>query len=540
MRISDLPHHVLALYGEIDNQVLAARKRNTPADREIVDLVETMLPGTTGFGQAGWYRELEKFADKRRGKGVRAVAGAPEGPVQFPEFSDSVLFLERLAGRSPAPADPPQSPEVLRPKVQVRQQHYTIDRDPVYAKATFAAVVLEKIRRVRDCDQPLSEPLNNLAPVMAGWLPTTAAARNDEQFRSAIATDEGRITESETCAGKLAHRVHEINDRQQYREVVGDVVSREFADISKSCFGTLEESGGLYCSTLYTDHSAEDLSVNDIARIVHPLNWPHCSGFFGDMELCAPRYTPALWDRILEVIGAERDEYCLSTSLIFDFLDHRDADPSSARGVMINYDLDPNRDDDGIVEVDNGYIWITAKNPANDPDAKGVRIRSSKQERINGLSPTATSALGCLLGWGQAAEDMLSGTARRYIKDAELRTKFEFVEFPTCKATDVSTSEIDNRPASGVQDETPLLPPNFGDTVDDVRDLLNNLVDRTAKVAGDGAARWLDGLGREEVRDITKAFGTNLSEWADLVYETAERNVIVEPEARVEKGAPRG
>jgi len=83
--------------------------------------------------------------------------------------------------------------------------------------------------------------------------------------------------------------------------------------------------------------------------------------------------------------------------------------------VYINYDVDPDRDNDsGLVEVDSGYIWITPKVPGQ---AKGVRIRTSKLERVSGLSPTASAALACLLGWGNQAHEMLAGTARKYIEN---------------------------------------------------------------------------------------------------------------------------
>ena len=123
------------------------------------------------------------------------------------------------------------------------------------------------------------------------------------------------------------------------------------------------------------------------------------------------RFTADGWYRIVESISAEPDEYVLNTALIFS-LEERDG------GLIINYRLDPNRQgegpSEGIVEIDNGYIWVTPTGKG--PDGKGVRIRTSKEERVNGLSPTATAALGCLLGWSDAGKEMLAGTARRAMK----------------------------------------------------------------------------------------------------------------------------
>ena len=71
----------------------------------------------------------------------------------------------------------------------------------------------------------------------------------------------------------------------------------------------------------------------------------------------------------------------------------------------------------------------------------------------------------------------------------------------------------------------PTLPPNFADAVKDARDLLNNLINRTRDVTGDAANRWMDGMTREDVKEITEGIGTNLEEFALDVYQTAENNV---------------
>lgn len=548
MQLSDTSHQVLALYGEIDRQVVMARKGRTPADKAVVALVETMLPGTTGFGEAGWYQELEKFANRLR----REHSDHPVEPVVFPTFAESVQHLADLpllptARSSNAPSEDKWR-RSARPQVLFRQRNRSTERTPALAKATYAATVLEKIGRIRAAGTPaeppagtsLSAPLTNIGPALAGWLPSTFEAKNDSSFRAEIDTVEGRRSRSDGMATMLGQRVSEITDRASYLNVARDVVSDEFADMSLPCFGTLEDSGGLYCSTLYTDLCAEDLCVNDIARIIHPLNWPLCSEFFGEMVYCAPKYTPAHWHRIRETIGAEQDEYCLETSLIFHFTDHRTtgAGPNCPRGVVINYELDPHREDDGIVEVDNGYLWITPANSDGDPSQPGVRIRSSKQERINGLSPTATSALGCILGWGQAAESMLAGTARDVLANSALITEFQ--TFPTDTAKKDVDGDVDHY-TPGAAPRPPLsLPPNFADTVGDVQTAVNDLIRRTASVAGDGAARWLDGLSRQDVADVTAAAGRNLTEWADLVYDTAERNVLTKDDKRTENGVVDG
>ena len=90
----------------------------------------------------------------------------------------------------------------------------------------------------------------------------------------------------------------------------------------------------------------------------------------------------------------------------------------------MNYDIDPagtpRRSGPGYVLVDNGYILVSPL-PEKGPTEKGVRIRTSKQEHVQGLSPCATAALACLMGWADAGRDMLAGTAHKLIKDEAAR-----------------------------------------------------------------------------------------------------------------------
>ena len=70
------------------------------------------------------------------------------------------------------------------------------------------------------------------------------------------------------------------------------------------------------------------------------------------------------------------------------------------------------------------------------------------------------------------------------------------------------------------------LPPNFKDTVEDTRDLLNGLIDRIADVAGDAGQRWIDGFERKDVTAVTTNLGDKLTEQAEQAWDTAQSNVI--------------
>ena len=152
-----------------------------------------------------------------------------------------------------------------------------------------------------------------------------------------------------------------------------------------------------------------------------------------------------------------------------------------------------------------------------------MRILTSKQERVQGLSPTATSALGCLLGWGDAAYELLAGTARMVLDGKIPNVKLKKFRTTPPKGYESKMDSGFAKPAGAGAHAT--LPPNYGDTVDDVRKLLNGLIDRTRDVAADAAKRWLDGMSREDVKKITTGIGTNLRQYALEVYQTAENNV---------------
>ena len=302
-------------------------------------------------------------------------------PFTFPSFDDATLALSGM-----------------EPITRTLEEPVVLDEDrhPALARAAYASVVLEKVRLVQESygqPGPRNSQLMQILPIVLDSWPTVR---------------EERLVPGDEKALNLEARIAEIVDQKSFLRIATEEVSEAFAEGAKPCFGTLEDSGGQYCSTLYTDTKERGLTVADVKRILHPLNWDICCPtFFHKMAEQQPnRFTAERWYRIVESISAEPDEYILNTALIFS-LEERD------NGLIINYRLDPNRQGEGrsagIVEIDNGYIWVT-------PTDTGVRIRTSKEERVNGLSPTATAALGCLMGWGDAGKEMLAGTARKAMK----------------------------------------------------------------------------------------------------------------------------
>ncbi|MGA8544193.1 MAG: hypothetical protein WB785_02900 [Mycobacterium sp.] len=371
------------------------------------------------------------------------------------------------------------------------------------ARSAYAAMVLQRIVDLGGLPPHLSEiddlPAQIMAPAVNFWGGTP------NQFNAGD-------PRSDPTVRSLLNHAKRTDSPEQWQSFAAKKVNQKFADQSLPCFAELEQFGGQYCSTLYTDTKDDDLKVDDIKKILDPRNWNLYSKFFCKVAAQIPPDAANGWSRILETIGPECAEWRMKTALLFFY------GSDGKGGIFLNYDLDPDRQDDsGMVEVDNGYIWITPTNAALDPAQKGVQIRTSKQERVQGLSPTATAALGCLLGWGTYANDLLSGTAKMVIQKPAT----------PCKPFQDTVLKGEQK-LSGVGqpiDGPAKLPPDFGHAMGDARTLLNNQIDRARDLAAEAADRWMDGMSLEDVKEITKDFGKYLEKYAVEVYKTAESNV---------------
>jgi hypothetical protein len=484
----------LSFFGAIDEAVLYAKEGHGDNPDEVLRIVGTLLPGTTGFGQAGWYHELHDFANRPgvRNPGLR-------GTVTFPSVEQSIEYLQasdpeermRLATAALG-SEPAALPE------RVADSGYTPYHDPVLARSAYAAMVLARI-----------DDLGGLPPRLAA-IPDLPAQIMVAAVGSWGGPTLGGPTLEQTVR-ELLDEAKRVESRQQWHSFAAKKINQQFADQSLPCFGTLELFGDQYCSTLYTNTTDDVLTVDNIEKILDPRNWKLYAKFFCDVTAQNPLDTACGWARILETIGPECAEWRMKTALVFYY------GSDGNGGIFLNYDLDPDRQNDsGMVEVDNGYIWVTPLN-GSDPSQNGVRIRTSKQERVQGLSPTATAALGCLLGWGTAANDLLSGTASMVLQNPAIVTE-----------PFVITVLTGNEKLSGVGQPVggpAQLPPDFGHAMGDVRNLLNNQIDRSRNLAAKAADRWLEGMTRDDVKEITKDFGKLLEKFAVDAYKTAESNV---------------
>ena len=136
---------------------------------------------------------------------------------------------------------------------------------------------------------------------------------------------------------------------------------------------------------------SRDHSSTKLAQVVH---------FFASMDQQDP-FDPDIsrgWTRLLEGVSGDPTQWQMTTALRYWMAE------LDSGGIYLNYDLDnPRVSDCKLVEVDAGYLRVIPINSGADPI---VKIRTCKQVRIRGVSSTATAALACGFGWGDAMSDM--------------------------------------------------------------------------------------------------------------------------------------
>ncbi|MFZ0715292.1 MAG: hypothetical protein WAN02_13940, partial [Mycobacterium sp.] len=251
----------LSFFGAIDEAVLFAKDGHGENPEKVLRIVGILLPGTTGFGQAGWYHELLDFANRPKVRNRRL-----RGPVTFPSVEQSLEYLQastaqermRLAtaalppgptpqptpqprtdppspppeGGNEPPADPSRTPAALPERVA--DSGYTSYHDPVLARAAYAAMVLARIADLGGLPPRLSAipdlPARIMLAAVGSWAVGTALTGSTLEQTVQDLLDEAKVVES----------------RDQWRSFAAMKVNQLFANQSLPCFGTLELFGDQY------------------------------------------------------------------------------------------------------------------------------------------------------------------------------------------------------------------------------------------------------------------------------------------------------
>lgn len=503
-------HAQMALLGTIDEVAVHANNPDT------VRLIEEFLPGTTAIGQQGWYRELKHFLSRKELR-PRAEDGSVierDGPVTFPSLADAIDELRTDA----APED--------RPSPAVR------------SRTLFAATILSKAAELEKDwnprgahhESPLEiapDALDALLPVIApgvkgSKIPTRGLGKSTASTGDPI--EDLKISlRSTTSRGDYLSYTRAIANA---RDAAMDSETKDVMKRPVVCTGSLREIDGKFATVLTTNWDPP-LRLSQIAELIDPHNWPLLCDFFVSMKDQDPIDPDRSrgWARILESVSGDETQWQMHTALRFWNGASKPGD-----GIFVNYDLDePRVDDCGLLEVDAGYLWATPINGTG-PDPV-VKIRTSKQVRIRGVSATATAALACGFGWGDAMSQMFTSGVDAAPDGRVALTAFAPSKETAAPAADANQSAL-QRPVGGEQSDAEIaadaekveLPTGWRKAIIEAMRLqMTQGIDTAATLGSDFAVRWSDGEGfsLEDVKAFGGRFGTELTDYATGVFKEA-------------------
>lgn len=514
-------HAQMALFGAIDELVSKTNNLDTVAT------VEAFLPGTTGLGQRGWFGELKRFLSKPdlQPRGTVDNSNPRSGPVTFPDVRTA---LAELAEQPPSHATPPSpavAPEPIAPEDTSTPPPDAMT-PAVKAGALYASTILSKIfEQARpdgpglpgipggpglpeiDFSEPLPDPLQELLPRLLRANPPIDAIPSIDFIPAG--TDRQIALHAEFI---------KVQNRAEYKVLVeklagAGVIDPDVAQNPIVCTGALRKIDGQFCSLLTTDWDRDDLTIEEMKAVIDPHNWPTlCPDFFVGMNDQTPLLSRG-WTRVLEIVSGDRTQWELRTALRY-----WKGETTPDGGIYINYDLDSNRTGDcNMVEVDAGYIMITPKTPGN--PASGVRIRTCKQVRIRGVSPTATAALGCFMRWGDAASHMLTDQAKNPPAGV-----ISFGKLSTDPGAEPHTAQASTRPGGGSKqaseeataeaaEKVELVAGWRGALIDNMQKEVGAFIDVAGSLASDLYRRWSDGMTVNDVKAFGGRFGTEMTNY---------------------------
>jgi hypothetical protein len=343
-------YHLLALYAALDQAVTDFH------DSDIVTTVEGFLPGTTGEGQRGWSVSITDFLGGDLPDVNTSLTNIAEGPALTPpQLSRLVYVVGALA-------------------------HINTYRD------THGDLFAGALRLARPQRQP--RPDAEVAYVAGADPGGELLDLLQTQFRTS--RDWGNVTKAAVAAQCLDATVAKI----------------------PLCNPCLTTQDGVQCILVDTRFEDSGVSLADVEAILDPRNWDETAGeFFCDMTDLGVRTSDPYkgWGRVRETVNA----WCGSglPDLVTD-LKYFKASYSDPDQAVLQYDLDDPFPGvgDGQVTVDKGWLKVTRGTSA-DPNV-GVTVATRKVVHINPLSPVAQKIFVCVMGYGQAAMEMLLGGAR--------------------------------------------------------------------------------------------------------------------------------
>ncbi|MGV0580077.1 hypothetical protein ABQE57_16060 [Mycolicibacterium elephantis] len=447
---------VLALYGAIteDLATLNDPEINPTESRASLRAMTTELVGLTGSaGERGWYGELIRYFDAHRTGAERVVPTSLEEALEDFDDEDGGPLPPTWAYRAIAAG-------------------YVLDR-----------LTLAGVGRRQEAD--LLERTIAAAPSV-----------NSERV--------GRQAANELAGSLLETRVNQLPAFSDQLRLMSGTLAPAVASMQST--SRLRKVKREYCSVVTTTAEWSDITYQKLKSVIEPVNWSSFwPDFFCEMRLDS---TPDAcgWSRILESVSGDCTRYSLETPLKFWKQEHSD-------GLFLNYDMDYENADperDKLVLVDNGYIWIKPA-VAGQPD-KGVKVRTSKQLLISGLSATAMTKLAESLGWATNATDMFLHAA-----------KYPGSAAPFANSNLIGKPQPDTSTTWRVV--VPELPPDLRDEYcADTTELIKRRLDDAGRFAEEYAVRWQDGIDLVDIDKLNEMVVTGIETASKEAFDTAVEN----------------
>jgi hypothetical protein len=502
----------MSLLGRIDEIVCHGELENGT-----VNMIESFLPGTTGVGQQGWFRELKYFLEREELAPLDRISRQPladSNPVEFPSYENALSELK---------AEPMDDEKPASPATQSR--------------AIFAATILSIADRMeRDAGktlpappgwtspEPVPDPLDDLVP--------TFARNTSEPFPPIPGIDTeftgDPIEDLKIGLRSTRSRADYLNVTQFISRNVADPVLADVLNRPVVCTGALRKIGGKFCTLLTTSWDSP-FTLKQIKAIIDPLNWPDMCDFFVSMDPQPPRQPDlsAGWSRVLEGVSGDKTQWEMLTALRYWNGVMKNADDTET-GVYVNYDLDnpPRVGDCKLVEVDAGYIWATPQIPG-DPNSL-VKLRTCKQVRIRGVSSTATAALACGFGWGDAMSQMFTEGVEDPDPPVDRKAFAESVPqqvvitHPSNQKKPGDDEPTDEE-IEAAADEVELIPGWRGAIIKAMRVQVSDGIDRAKKLGTEFAVQWSDGdgFGLDDVNKFGTDVGSEMTQYATNMFKAA-------------------
>jgi len=347
--------YLLALYAALDRAVLG--------DPNDAGIVEGYLPGTTGDNnQRGWSRNLEQAFG-----------------FEFPGVNDALTALVGIHDLTPSQLS--RLVYVLGSLMHLPEGRVGI----AYPQ------IVEGLSLAQPAQAPGTEPTRTSTP--AGGV----------AYATGTPSDPG---------SELFNVLHEhfLNQADWYRAMreaerkkcIDTVVARV-----PPCNACVTQLGNIECVVVDTDFEDPSLTVDQVKAILDLRNWSKASNlFFCSMTYLGERQQLPYkdWGVVLEEVSAWCGTIPVLLTTELKFLKAQYSD-----GAVVQYDLNETPpaagQGDGLVTVDKGWLKVVKGTSAN--RNAGVTVTTRKVVHIDPLWPVAQKIFVCVMGYGEAARDML-------------------------------------------------------------------------------------------------------------------------------------